>query len=668
MVGRMPPPVPGISPRYRIEEEIGRGGMSVVYRAHDTALGRPVAVKVLHPHLQSQAEARLRLAREAQAVAKLQHPNIVEIFDYSGEDADTAYLVTECIHGETLEAMIQRRRLRLPETGALFAARVCEALAHAHALGVLHRDIKPGNVMIRDDGAVKLMDFGIAQVLDAQGLTLTGTLLGSPAHMSPEHIEGKPLDFRADVFSMGTVLYLLMVGELPFQGRNPHAVLKAILEGDYRPPHAANPRVCGELSRIVARSLERDPSRRYEGVAPLLVDLRTYLGDLGLHDIGGELGRFFADPDGYEEALGQRIVAARLRRGRESLERRRHAQALEDFNQVLALDPQNWEVMGLLARIGRRRAFRRAGALAAALVAATAVSWWLLARETEPEPQRHPEPARTAAPAPAPPVALSPPAPARPAPPVPPPVAAPARSAEPVQRPSPRGRAPRRLARLVRTPVALPTAAPAAPPEPAAEAKPPLESPAPAPEASRLEPPAPAGAPDPAPAEPPAPAPTPEPTLPVAPREVRINTWPKAVRIVVDGREVGWAGIVDRVQLLPGRHVIRLDSPSCHTVEREIIVPADGPVPPIVVRLSWKPGLLVVENPQTADVAVDGVYKGTSDRTLREPILVPIERGNTQGRVKVHVRISKPGHAREDRVEEIAAGRITRVRVSLKPL
>src|SRR5439155_18031122 len=148
-----------------IEEEIGSGGMALVYRALDTALGRPVAIKILHAHLQSHPESRLRFAREAQAVAKLHHPNIVDIYDYSGEEAAVAYIVTEYIRGETLEALLQRRPLRLPETGVLLAIRVCEALAHAHALGVIHRDIKPGNVMIRDDGTVKLMDFGIAQVL-----------------------------------------------------------------------------------------------------------------------------------------------------------------------------------------------------------------------------------------------------------------------------------------------------------------------------------------------------------------------------------------------------------------------------------------------------------------------------------------------------------------------
>jgi hypothetical protein len=155
--------------------------------------------------------------------------------------------------------------------------------------------------------------------------------------------------------------------------------------------------------------------------------------------------------------------------------------------------------------------------------------------------------------------------------------------------------------------------------------------------------------------------------LPLSPREVRINTWPKAVKILVDGNEVGWAGIVDRLELLPGKHLVRLESPSCHPQELEVPVPADGPVAPIVARLAWKPALLEVENPQNADVAVDGVYKGTSERTLREPVLVHIDKANPLGRIKVHVRVSKPGMRQEDRVEEVAAGRLTRLRVVLKP-
>jgi len=205
--------------RYTLLEEVGQGGMAVVYRATDTTLNREVAVKVLHPHLASQLESRARLQREAHAVAKLRHENILEIFDYSGPDSASSYIVTEFIDGQTLKEFVAAHPLAYPEVAALIAVEIGGALAHAHAAGIIHRDVKPENVMIRKDGVLKLMDFGIAQVVDLQRMTVTGQLLGSPAYMAPELIEGKPLDFRTDVFAVGVMLYQLATGSLPFAGR-----------------------------------------------------------------------------------------------------------------------------------------------------------------------------------------------------------------------------------------------------------------------------------------------------------------------------------------------------------------------------------------------------------------------------------------------------------------
>src|SRR5687768_18382494 len=181
--------------------------MAVVYKGLDTSLHREVAVKVLHPHLASHEEAKKRFEREARAVAKLRHENILEIFDYSGKESADSYIVTEFIRGRTLRTFIAGHQIAFPEIAAMIVVEVCRALQHAHSLGVLHRDVKPENIMIRTDGVVKLTDFGIAQMLDHHRLTVTGQLLGSPAYMSPEHIEGGQLDFRTDVFAAGIVLY-----------------------------------------------------------------------------------------------------------------------------------------------------------------------------------------------------------------------------------------------------------------------------------------------------------------------------------------------------------------------------------------------------------------------------------------------------------------------------
>ena len=208
--------------KYELLERVGQGGMAVVYRGLDRSLKRVVAVKILHKHLADYQEARDRFEREAQAVAKLRHENILEIFDYAAKPESEAYIVTEFIDGQTLKQVITDRPIAFPELGAMLIIQVGRALAHAHAGGILHRDVKPENIMIRTDGVVKLMDFGISHMVDLERLTVTGQLLGSPAYMAPEHVEGRPLDFRTDVFAAGIVLYQLCVGKLPFEGKNPH--------------------------------------------------------------------------------------------------------------------------------------------------------------------------------------------------------------------------------------------------------------------------------------------------------------------------------------------------------------------------------------------------------------------------------------------------------------
>src|SRR5687768_2506041 len=149
--------------RYRVLEEVGQGGMAVVYRAHDETLKREVAIKLLHPHLLAEPESKARLEREAQAVAKLQHDNILQVFDYSGGDSPAAFIVTEFIDGQTLKQFLASRKLPLPEIAALISIAVGDALRHAHSQGIIHRDVKPENVMVRRDGVLKLMDFGVAQ-------------------------------------------------------------------------------------------------------------------------------------------------------------------------------------------------------------------------------------------------------------------------------------------------------------------------------------------------------------------------------------------------------------------------------------------------------------------------------------------------------------------------
>ncbi len=362
--------------RYKLLEEVGQGGMAVVYKGFDTTLNREVAVKVLHPHLAGVPESRARLQREAHAVAKLRHENILEIFDYSGPDSPESYIVTEFIHGKTLKNFLTDNPLPFAELAEMIASEVARALEHAHALGVIHRDIKPENVMIRDDGLVKLMDFGIAQIVDKERMTVTGQLLGSPAYMAPEHVEGKPLDFRTDVFAVGILLYQLATGQLPFRGKNPHEVLKRIAECKYVAPELVNPMIGARLGRVIARALQREPGNRFPDVAPMRKELLDDLADAGVEDPRKELGAYFVDPKGWPKTFKPRLVSALAEHGQQLAKKGRMAAALELWSRALAVDPKSSELRALVDGMARRRRVGQAALwLGGALAVAGGVTW-----------------------------------------------------------------------------------------------------------------------------------------------------------------------------------------------------------------------------------------------------------------------------------------------------
>lgn len=363
--------------KYELIEQVGQGGMAVVYRGLDRSLQRTVAIKVLHGHLAGDAEARARFEREARAVAKLRHENILEIFAFSGKDSVDAYIITEFIDGQTLREFMNDHHIEFPEIGALITVKLCQALGHAHGAGILHRDIKPENIMIRGDGVVKLMDFGIAQMLDMQRMTVTGQLLGSPAYMAPELLEGDRLDFRTDIFAVGIVLYQLVTGVLPFRGKNPHEILKRIAECRFEDPQKTNPRVGRELGRIITTALARDPNDRFADISEMTAALEKYLNGSGLTEHSAELGRFFASPRGYEMALRERLLHHLRTRGEELCEGQ-PVVALELFNRVLTIDPDNAEVMAIIEHMSRRGRWLRVGVLCAGLVLLGVVAWQVM--------------------------------------------------------------------------------------------------------------------------------------------------------------------------------------------------------------------------------------------------------------------------------------------------
>ena len=357
--------------RYRLDEQVGQGGMAVVWRGFDTQLRRVVAVKVLHPHLHAREDVRRRFDREAQAVARLHHPHILDVYDFSGLAAEPSYLVTEFIRGRTLRDFAEGTPFHPPELAAACLLPIAEALEHAHAAGVVHRDVKPENVMVREDGVVKLTDFGIAALLDpGEKFTMTGSILGSPAHLAPETIEGKPADPRSDLFSFGTILYWLSCGELPFQAPSPAALLRAILDGKLTDPRAVRPAVSDGQAKIISRCLERDPARRYQTATELRQELEALLAEAGLEQPLEMLARFVREPELEGPRVRARLVERCLARGEEELSRKRTSAALAAFGRVLALDPQNAQAKGRVDRIRRRARLLKLGRRA--LIGATA--------------------------------------------------------------------------------------------------------------------------------------------------------------------------------------------------------------------------------------------------------------------------------------------------------
>lgn len=339
---------------YEVLEELGQGGMSVVYRARDLRLEREVAIKVLHPFLADRPEAQHRFQREARAVARLHHPNVLEVYDFSAQGATQSYIVTEYVDGLTLRQFAERQAFSPPEVSALIGIKLCAALQCAHDQGIIHRDIKPENIMIDRNGVLKLMDFGIAQLRDASSLTTTGTLLGSPAHMAPELIDGKEIDERADQFSVGTLLYWMATGQLPFTGKNPHALLKKIVEGRYIPAQQANPCISDGLNAIIDRSMRVDPQARYPMISEVQEALLKVLQDGGIDDVDATLASYAQNPAQVSAALRQTVIDSFLLRAQDFEKQRMVAPALAALNRVLALEPDNSQARTALHSLSRR--------------------------------------------------------------------------------------------------------------------------------------------------------------------------------------------------------------------------------------------------------------------------------------------------------------------------
>ncbi|GAA4308259.1 Stk1 family PASTA domain-containing Ser/Thr kinase [Klenkia terrae] len=264
--------------RYEIGGVLGRGGMAEVHRGRDLRLGREVAVKVLRSDLARDPSFQVRFRREAQASASLNHPAIVAVYD-TGEDRTTTgatpYIVMEYIEGETLRDVLRREGRLEPDRAMSLTADICAALDFSHRNGIVHRDVKPGNVMITPQGTVKVMDFGIARAVSDSAATMTSTaaVIGTAQYLSPEQARGEGVDARSDVYSAGCLLYELVTGAPPFTGDSPVAVAYQHVREDPRTPSSINPGVPPELDAILLKAMSKNPANRYQSAAEMRSDL-----------------------------------------------------------------------------------------------------------------------------------------------------------------------------------------------------------------------------------------------------------------------------------------------------------------------------------------------------------------------------------------------------------
>lgn len=271
------------SNRYEVIREIGRGGMAEVYLARDRLLDRPVAVKVLHREFARDAHFVERFRREAQAAAALNHPNVVAVYDW-GQEADTSFIVMEYVEGRPLSDIIREGGAREPRTAARIAAHVAAALSFAHQRGLVHRDVKPANILITPAGQVKVADFGIARFRATDGLTQTGAVMGTATYFSPEQAQGLDVDGRSDVYSLGVVLYEMLSGAPPFRGENPVTVAYQHVQETPEPLGRRAPDVPVALQQIVARAMAKDPARRYPSADEMRADLLRFERDQPVAD------------------------------------------------------------------------------------------------------------------------------------------------------------------------------------------------------------------------------------------------------------------------------------------------------------------------------------------------------------------------------------------------
>jgi serine/threonine protein kinase len=350
--------------RYRIKEKIGSGGMATVYIAEDTMLQRDVALKIMHEHLLSSPDTVKRFTNEAHAVASLSHENIIKVFDY-GEIETRPFLVMEYIRGSTLISLIDRNGA-LPNLAAIEIARqILSGLSAAHEKGIFHRDVKPDNIMIDHDGTVKIMDFGIAYVVNSESLTLTGSFIGSPRFISPEQAKGEHLSGTTDIFSLGVLLYFSITGVLPFNADVPAAVVHSIIHDTPDPACVRNRKTLFWISGFIDACLIKSPRDRPDALAALaLIEKEMLLH--GLTTSKALLCEYISDPTQYHESEEKKLYEHYRRKAHEAVKNRQIARTVKSLEQARSFGPLQPEDERAIRNYNVRRTVKKVAAITAA--------------------------------------------------------------------------------------------------------------------------------------------------------------------------------------------------------------------------------------------------------------------------------------------------------------
>lgn len=337
-----------LNARYALTRQLGEGGMARVYLADDQTLGRQVAIKMLHGDLKENAEVSARFLREARIFASLKHPHIVDIYDVLDLGEGRVAMVMEYIDGADLAGALDRGVALVPELAVLLLRPIADALSYAHERGVVHRDVKPANVLLGRDGAIKLSDFGIAKAAEQTQVTRTGDFLGTPAYIAPEQARGEDIGPAADQFALGVMLYEMVTGRRPFDASTPVAILSKVLIGHYEDPRALSKAVDERLAKVIHRALADKPSKRYPTLAALLNAMRPEK-PLDAERVRAVVTGLVEEPQQTARAVAREVAQTYVGIGKAALQTQ-PLQAREAALKALARDPDAAEAHALLAQ------------------------------------------------------------------------------------------------------------------------------------------------------------------------------------------------------------------------------------------------------------------------------------------------------------------------------